>query len=163
MPPVRRPPFVMVCALDVLLGCAGLFPEHQVVTVRVIDARNGRPYKRLQLRIQLLKAIQTSQGFRTDAEARANLIATKLETTNDKGEVTFDLPTPLPGVIEVDSGPMACGTESFDTQAVTKEGVVGESHCKTKWTKMKVNFRAKPGEIVYFATHVGFFEGALTK
>jgi hypothetical protein len=154
----------MVCALGLLLGCPGVFAEPVVITVRVIDARNGYPYKKLHLRIFLFKAMPNPpQGYRTDAEARANLIATKLATTNDSGEVTFELPTPMPGVIDVFSGPMACGTEYFDTQAVLKEGVVGENHCKTKWAKLKVSFRAKPGEIVYFATHVGFFEGALTK
>ena len=58
---------------------------------------------------------------------------------------------------------MGCGSFYFDTQAVLERGAVGENHCRTKWTKLKVNLQAKPGEIVYFATHVGLFEGALTK
>ena len=163
MPPVRNSPFLAGCALVILLGCPGLFAEPVVITVRVVDARNGKPYRKLHLLVEFLRAEWSRQGYQTSAEAKANLISKEVKTTDDMGEVTFNLPTPLPGVISVWSGPMACGTEYFDTQAVMKEGVVGEDDCKTKWTKQKVNFQAKPGEIIYFATHVGFFEGALTK
>lgn len=154
---------VTSCALGLLPSCAGLFAQPAVVTVRVIDARNGKPYKGLSLRIDLLKAMQTPQGFSNKARARTNLIATRLERTDDRGEVKLDLPTPLPGVISVFSGPMACGPGYFDTQVVTKQGAVGENHCKTRWGKSGVNVQAKPGEIIYFATHVGFVEGGLTK
>ena len=75
----------------------------------------------------------------------------------------LDLPTPLPGVIDIDSGRTACGPGSFDAQAVIENGIVGENQCKTKHAKLRGNLQAKPREIVYFATHVGFFEGALTK
>lgn len=163
MPPVRRLPFAASCVLGLLLGCASLLAQPSVVTVRVIDARNGKPYKGLYLKIELLKAMQTSQGFRTEARARANLIAEKIGRTDDKGEVRVDLPTPPPGVINISSGPTACGAGYFQTRVVMKQGAVGENHCKTKWAKAGVHFQAKPGEIIYFATHVGFIEGALTK
>jgi hypothetical protein len=163
MASVRRLPFVAGCALGLLLSCPGLFAEPVVITVRIIDARNGKPYRKLRLRVDLLRAEWSPQGYRTDAEARANLMATKLGTTNDKGEITLDLPAPLPGEISIDTGPTACGPGYFDTRAVIEAGVVGENQCKTKLAKLKVNFRAKRGEIVYFATHVGFFERMLTK
>jgi hypothetical protein len=163
MPPVRHSPFLAGCALGLLLGCPGLFAEPVVVTIRVVDARNGKSYPKLPLLVELLRAEWSLQGYKTDAEARANLMAREVKTTDDKGEITLDLPTPLPGVISVWSGPMGCGSFYFDTQAVIANGMVGENHCKTKWTKLKINFQARPGEIVYFATHVGFFEGALTK
>lgn len=156
--------FVAACALGLLLGCPGLSAEPVVITVRVIDARNGSPYKKLRLRVDLLRAAWSSRAYRIGSNPWAeNLIATKLETTNDKGEVTFDLPVPLPGVISVDTGRTGCGAGYFDTRAVIETGVVGENGCRTKFAKKHVKFQAKPGEIIYFATHVGFFEGALTK
>jgi len=161
---VRPSPFLAGCALVMLVGCPRLPAEPVVITVRVIDARNGNPYKKLALRIDFLRAEWSSRVYRIGSDPwRENLIATELQKTNDKGEVIFNLPTPLPGVIWVFSGPMACGTEYFDAKAVLERGVVGENHCNTRWAKKKVNFQAKPGEIIYFATHVGFFEGALTK
>ncbi|MGH9433862.1 MAG: hypothetical protein ACRD3T_20215 [Terriglobia bacterium] len=151
------------CVLGILLSSPESFGGPIVVTIRVVDARNGKPYRKLHLLVEFLRAEWSPQGYKTDAEARANLIAKEAKTTDDSGEIALDLPTPLPGVISVWSGPTSCGSFYFDTQAVIAKGMVGENQCKTKWTKLKVNFQAKPGEIIYFATHVGFFEGALTK
>ena len=47
---MRLSSFVAACALGLLLGCPRLFAEPVVITVRVIDARNGNPYKKLRLR-----------------------------------------------------------------------------------------------------------------
>ncbi|HEV2418366.1 MAG TPA: hypothetical protein VGX94_11215 [Terriglobia bacterium] len=160
---MRHPLLVTGCVLGILLSCVGLFAEPLVVTVRVIDARNGKPYRKLRLLVEFLRAEWSPHGYKTSAEAKANLISKEVKTTDDKGEVTFSLSTPLPGVISVWSGPMACGAGYFNTHVVMTQGAVGENHCKTKWAKSGIKFQTKPGEIIYFATHVGLFEGALTK
>jgi hypothetical protein len=163
MPPVRNWPSLAGCALAILFGCPGLSAQSGVVTIRVVDARNGKPYRKLHLRVDLLRAPWSSQVYRNGSNPWAvNLIATKLETTNEQGEVAIEMPTPLPGEIMVWSA-MACGGGFFDAQTVMEKGVVGDDRCRTKWTKMNVKFQARPGEIIYFATHVGFLEGALTK
>lgn len=163
MSPVSRFPIVASCALGLLLSCVRLLAQTAPITIRVIDARNGKPYTGLYLRIELLRTMPEPQGFQSEAAARSNVMAARVERTNNKGEVAIDLADPLPGVISIFSGPMACGPGYFDTRPILRRGAVGENRCKTKWTQKKIKFQAKPREIIYFATHVGFFEGALTK
>jgi len=71
---VRLPAFCGVCALPVALSVLGLAQESPMgpeshsaesvmITVRVIDARNGNPYKNLHLRVEFLRARQTVSRF----------------------------------------------------------------------------------------------------
>lgn len=146
---------------------AGLAPycrasEPVVIKVRVIDARDGKPYANLTVPITFQRANPTG-GFRSKAEAQANLQATVRQTTDALGQVSFALPTPTPGVIAIDLPRIGCGPGLFDTEKVIEKGIVGQNRCETKLRKANIKFEAKPGEIVYFAAPIGLLEGALTK
>lgn len=161
MPPMRWGPFLAACALGAGLGTLGRPAEPTVVTVRLIDARNGRPYTLLTktpLTIFLHKKFGPGHGFDTMAEARADDAGTIRRVPDANGQVTFTLPQPMPGIIELFTYPIGCGHAVFDVREVVEKGVVGKNECRTKFAKRNVKFEAKPGEIIYFVAPLSFWE-----
>ncbi len=150
-----RPPYG-VCALAAGLALLGHAAEPLIITVRVIDGRNGKPYARLLLPIHFDRVKKIS--FDSVADARANVVASERKRTDAKGEVRIPVPLPLPEVIGVDLTTLACGPDTFDTRQVIERGVVGENHCNGKAGRMNIKFQAKPGEVIVFAAPMSFWE-----
>ncbi|MGH9434011.1 MAG: hypothetical protein ACRD3T_20980 [Terriglobia bacterium] len=156
---MRLAALLAACALGVGLAAIGHAAEPVTVTVRFIDARNGKPYAYNKDRVQIfLYKSDPSKGFNSYAEARANNVGVVRQFPDANGEVTFALPNPMPGVIEIPAILTGCGPGRFDTKAVVEKGVVGENLCRTKLRKMNVKFEAKPGEIIYFVAPLSFWE-----
>jgi hypothetical protein len=128
-----------------------------MITVRVLDGRNGNPYARFPVCI-FFKRSKGRSGFKSLAEARANDAGSACGKTDGKGEVRFTLPVPLPEELDINPTPFACGSGIFDTRDVLEKGVVGANGCKGKLRKMNVKFQARPGEAIIFAAPIGFWE-----
>jgi len=164
MPLVRLHVRFISCVLAAGLASLGRGAEPPVITVRVIDARNGRPYAKFGVWIILHRVKDPgAAGFDSEAEARAFVVARFLKTTDAKGELSFSLPSPLPEEIYIEDVPFGCGPGLFDTRQVIEQGIVGENNCRTKLRKMNVRFRAGPGQVVVFAAPIGFWEGIFLK
>jgi len=157
--------------------CLGSFqPASPVeVTIRVIDARNGRPYAHLGIYVELIKRkvdplrgepllTENSLGDRravTDLEGRATVDVTPPfqrypEVKHDKYTLEFRARPPYYGLPEqlnfiLGDGRFGCSGGLVDMSEVLSKGVVGINECRTKWAKKNVKFEAKPGEIVLFA------------
>lgn len=150
---------LVTCTLGAGLTAIGPADEPVTVTVRFIDARNGKPYTydKAIVTIFLYRA-DPGKGFRSDAEARANDLGTVRQFPDGNGEVRFALPNPMPGIIEIPAVLTGCGPGKFDAKEVVERGVVGKNECRTKFAKMNVKFEAKPGEILYFVAPLSFWE-----
>jgi hypothetical protein len=150
----------LLAAWAVGVGLAGIghASDPPTVTVRLIDARNGKPYTLWKgpYQISLYKA-DPSRGFNSDTEARANDLGIVRQVPDANGEVRFALPDPMPGVIRFDT-PLGCSYQSFDAKEVVEKGVVGKNECRTKFAKMNVKFEAKPREMIYFVAPLSFWE-----
>lgn len=153
------------------------------VTIRVIDARNGKPYAYLGILLTLLK-LRVDPGKSTPGFETENVLAYRRAVTDFEGKVTIDVTPPFPQEPEVKRGKytvevrprsphyglpeqlallvgdgrLGCGTAFFDMNEVLTKGVVGTNECRTKFAKKKVKFEAKPGEIIYFAAPLSFWE-----
>jgi hypothetical protein len=141
-------------------GQAGGAPvaHRPMVTVRVIDARDGKPYANLPVFVTLykwkLKPGDPRFGSLADVDTHFK------RTTDARGEIRFSLPPPTaPQMAAEPGGPFACGGTLFNTETILKSGVVGENRCKGKLRKSRIRFQAKPGEVVVFARPFSFWDG----
>jgi hypothetical protein len=141
----------LVCVLLLLLGplC-----HAQVVTVRVINAANGHPLPKQQVSVNLFY----EKGVKTPAKYDANLTL----ATDVNGEAHFALPEPAPlhlfVQIRLTSEHWHCGCLALAaTGDVIQKGIVdplpeGESK------KAAASLKAIPGEILFVARPLSFFE-----
>lgn len=127
----------------------------QIVTVRVIDITNGRPLQSQAVSVSLLydKGEQTPPKY----DATLNL------QTNVNGEVQFTLPEPAPmhlsAQIHLTSEHWRCGCAVFGaTQDLLQKGLLGP---QPGAASKKVDVTAKPGEILFLARPLTFFERLL--
>jgi hypothetical protein len=160
MLPMRAGALLAACALGAGLAAISQAVEPATVTVRFIDARNGKPYTLWKgpFQISLYKADPT-KGFNSRAELDANDLGIVRQVPDANGEVRFTLPNPMPGVIRLDSAfRIGCAYFFFNAREVVERGVVGENKCRTKLRKVNVKFTAKPGELVYFVAPLSFWE-----
>jgi hypothetical protein len=160
MSPVRLGALFAALAVVTGLAVIGRAAQPVTVTVRFIDARNGRPYTYdKDVVTNLLFRGDPSKGFKSYAEARANDLGTIRQFPEANGEVRFTLPNSMPpGVIEVPAVLIGCGPILFDAREVVEKGVVGKNLCRTKFAKKNVKFEAKPGEIIYFVAPLTLWE-----
>lgn len=150
----------LIAALSFATGLAvtGHAAEPATVTVRLIDARNGRPYTLWKgpLVVALYKA-EPAKALHSLAEQQANDLGTLRRVPDANGEARYVLPNPMSGVIGFLT-PLGCSYQLFDAKEVIEKGVVGKNGCRTKFAKKNVKFEAKPGEIVYFVAPLSFWE-----
>ena len=149
------------CALGAGIGAVGHAAEPVTVTVRFIDARNGKPYSRWKgpFQVSFYKADPGKVG-NLRGEYDANYLGTARPVLNPNAEISFTLPNPAPGAIVLDSAVMVgCGPAFFEAKEVVEKGVVGKNECRTKFAKENGTFEAKPGEIIYFVAPLSFWEG----
>lgn len=141
----------------VLLMLVGPLCFAQVVTVRVINAADGRPLQKQQVSVSLLY----EKGEKTPAKYEANL---SLET-DANGEAHFTLPEPAPphisAQVRLTSEHWRCGCGVLAaTGDVIQKGIVsplpgGESK------KAAASLKVAPGEILFAARPLSFFERLL--
>ncbi|MGH9432925.1 MAG: hypothetical protein ACRD3T_15425 [Terriglobia bacterium] len=138
-----------------LLGHPG---DHTTITVRFVDARNGKPYTlyRGPWQIHLFRADPTGKSP-TRAYMKANDMGTIRVFSDANGKAAFTLPSPIPAVIWFES-PLGCSHESFDAIEVVEKGIVGKNECRTKFAKEHNKFQATPGEIIYLVAPLSFWE-----
>jgi hypothetical protein len=151
MSPVRLG--ALFAALTAVMGLAavGRPAEPLTVTVRFMDARNGKPYTYNKDPVTIFfYRVDPGRGFNSQAEAKANQVGTVRQFPSADGEVKFTLPSPMPRVIQIPAVLTGCGPGSFDAQEVVEKGVVGRNECGTKSARKHVKFQARPGEIIYF-------------
>ena len=141
----------------ILLALVAPFCLAQVVTVRVINAIDGRPLQKQQISVSLLY----EKGEKTPAKYDANLT---LET-DANGETHFTLPEPVPphisAQVRLTSEHWRCGCGVLAaTGDVLLKGIVGPlpgGESKRAATFLKPT----PGEILFAARPLSFFERLL--
>src|SRR5258708_6058754 len=145
------------CSVCVLLLCLEPFCMAQTVTIRVINANDGRPLQNQPVSVSLLY----DKGETPPAKYDANLT---LQTDKD-GEARFSLPVPPPAhlavQVHVNSARWRCGCGALvATRDLIEKGIVGpvppaESRNST------VPIKAAPGQILLVARPLSFWERLL--
>ncbi|HLZ49200.1 MAG TPA: hypothetical protein VKP61_00480 [Candidatus Acidoferrum sp.] len=137
------------------LGPACLAGE---VTIRVINANDGRPLINQPVSISLLY----EKGETTPAKYDANLSL----KTDANGEVRFVLPNPAPAhmaaQVRLTSEHWHCGCMVLAiTQEVIQKGIVDSAASASESRKSPALVKAVPGEILFVARPLSFWERLL--
>jgi hypothetical protein len=124
----------------------------QSLTIRVINAKDGRPLQRQRVSVTLLYDRGEAQPAKYDA--------TLALETDAEGKAQFSLPEPAPRHlavrVTVDWGHWNCGCGVLTaTQDVIEKGVV-ESAANRKDSAAPTT--APPGEILFVARPLSFFQ-----
>jgi hypothetical protein len=131
--------FIVVCLLSAAVLSASFCQTGHILTVRVLDARNGKPLKHIRMWLGWLKGPQLP-----------------MVETNDAGIAAFHLPDPLPGGRPWISSPFIdfCSGREVAIDQVSDKGTVGENNCG------KAKFSGNPnlGELVIFGRRLNVFQ-----
>jgi hypothetical protein len=141
----------------VLLACLGPPCHAQAVTIHVINGENGQSLQQKKVFVTLLY----DDGRKPPAKYDANLAF----ETDKNGEARFSLPIPLPAhlaaQVHVDSGRWRCGCGALvATEDLLQKGIVGPVP-PTESRKPAIPVKAVPGEILFVARPLSFFERLL--
>jgi len=115
------------------------------ITVRIIDAKSGKPFSGIRV------AISTWNGTFNIHKPPLPPKHVDVSSTNSKGIAIFHLPNPLPDHMGFDIGGLrdfaGCWTlPDVSSEAVIRFGVVAEYN-KAKCGGAAISVSAKPGEI----------------
>jgi hypothetical protein len=137
------------------LGPCGLA---QTVIVRVVNGSNERPLRKQEVSVSLLY----DKGEPTPAKYDAHLTL----QTDEKGEVRFLLPEPVPrdlGVrVAIDWGRWHCAClELAATQDVIQKGIVDSAASATDLKRTPALLKPVPGEMRFVVWPLSFFERLL--
>ena len=122
----------------------------QVITIRIINGKNGRPLSKRHITMTLL-------------DEKTNKISSHLNLETDAhGEARFTLPDPVPtklsAMVHLKSRSWRCRCWAFvATQDVVQQGAVGGQNL----IRAAIPVRAEPGQIVFIAHRVPFLEQLL--
>jgi hypothetical protein len=124
------------------------------VTIRVINASDGRPLQNQEVSVSLL--YEKGQAAPTKYDANLAL------RTDAAGQVTFVVPAPAPAHISaqvrVAPSRWRCGCGVLvATQELIRDGVVGPLPAADTG-KSPAPFKAAPGEILFVARPLSFWE-----
>jgi hypothetical protein len=140
------------CLAWFLLVSSSGFCSAQVITVRIVNEKSGRPLPKLSIAVSLLYKSGESAPAKYDAQLHLK--------TDANGVVQFPLPQPPPSHLWVGAGLpseywfCACATAAFaSTQEVIEKGLM--ERLNTKRSKVS---GARPGEIVFVARPFNLFE-----
>jgi hypothetical protein len=131
--------FTAACLLVAFIPSASFCQTRRILTVRVLDARNGKPLSHVPLGLSWLKGPQLPTV-----------------ETNDAGIAAFHLPDPLPGgrarlsSFFIDM----CSDWEVSIDQVSAKGIVGENNCG----EAKFSGNPNPGELVIFARRLNVFQ-----
>ncbi len=144
----------LCCSLGMLLFLLWFNPFclAQVITVRVIDIRNGHPLEKLQVSISLFYEKGQPKPAKYDK-------IIKLETDME-GKAQINLPEPPPGYL---SFGITMSSEHWHyapittvkTEQLIQQGIVVDVPAERKKSDFPV--KAKPGEIIFPARPHSFF------
>jgi hypothetical protein len=139
----------LLCVLSVGFTCSA-----QTVTIRVVNANDGSPLQHQPVAVSLLY----DKGQVPPAKYDANL---SLQTDAD-GEAHFALPVPAPAHISaqvrVAPSHWRCGCGVLvATEDLIRDGVVGPLPAADAG-KSAAPFKAAPGEILFVARPLSFWE-----
>ncbi len=128
----------------------------QVVTIRVVNAKNGQPLQGRQVSVSLL--YEKDEPVPEKYDANLSLL------TDANGEVHFALSNPAPAHISAqvrvpESWRCACGVLAT-TEELTRSGIVA-SRATAGSGKPATPAKAVPGEIVFSARPLSFWERLL--
>jgi hypothetical protein len=146
----RRCPVILALFLGLGIPIGSPAFGQSKISVRLNDAESGKPLRRIAIALIGLNAHKA--GFLTP-----EVISWRSDFTNtdDKGEVVFTLPDPIPAFLLVDSSPLDlhhCSDREFSTDDVGRGGIVAGYHYDTRnqrWCpKLRAQATSKPGEIV---------------
>jgi hypothetical protein len=145
------------CLVFVLLLLVEPLCFAQAVTVRVVNAADGHPLQKQQVSVSLLY----EKGEKTPAKYEANL---SLET-DANGEARFTLPEPTPphilAQVRLTSEHWRCGCGVLAASGdVIQKGIVGPLPGGEP-KKTTASLKAAPGEILFVARPLSFFERLL--
>jgi hypothetical protein len=125
----------------------------QDVTVRVINAGNGRPLANQDVWVRL-----RSGDHWADDDVRLRL------KTDVKGETHFSLPQPALRGIDVGTAMSpshwGCGLcwDRFALQDILQKGIVAPQAIDYKPTKLEASLKPTPGQILFARRRLSFFE-----
>ena len=125
----------------------------QNITVRVTDSKDGHPLSKRPVSAQFLFENPTRTLPLVQSE------------TNSNGEAQFSLPEPIPDHLNVrvtlDPEPWHCACWLMtDTHKIVRTGIVQPAPSSSG--KAPSNVAPKPGEIVFVARELSFFERLLS-
>ncbi|HTY64134.1 MAG TPA: hypothetical protein VMG30_17930 [Acidobacteriota bacterium] len=149
--------FQDVLTIHLFLLCFTHLGFAQAITVRVVDVTNGHLLTNYQASISPLYTEQNESSTKPSQE---------LGIQSDKnGIIQISLPEPIPQrlfiKLNLKAGHWQCGSVKFaDTQEAIQKGIVGLSP-GPKPSKTHVVVKAMPGEIVFLARPMTFFERLL--
>lgn len=144
----------LVCVLVLLIGPLCLA---QVVTVRVVNTADGHPLQNQHVSVSLLN--ESGEKLPANYEANASL------ETDVNGEAHFTLPQPAPRhlsvLVRLTSEHWRCGCAVLAaTGDVIQKGIVGPLPGGQS-KKAATTLKAMPGEILFVARPLSFFERLL--
>jgi hypothetical protein len=139
-----------------LLLCLGPFCQAQEVKVRVINAANGRPLEKQAVSVSFLYDKKYDKEIPAKYDAILNL------ETDVNGEAHFKFPEPPPvhfsSQVRVDWSRWHCGCGVLgSTDDLVRKGILGPVQ-PTESKKSAAPFVAVPGEILFVARPLSFFE-----
>jgi hypothetical protein len=142
----------------VLLLCLGPICLAQEVTVRLINAANGRPLQKQAVSVSLLYDKRYDKSIPAKYDAVLNL------ETDVNGEAHFRLPVPPPAhfsaQVHVDWSRWRCGCGIMgSTDDLIGKGIVGP--VPTTDSSTSVRLKAAPGQVLFVARPLSFFERLL--
>ncbi len=116
------------------------------ITVRLLDANNGKPLKGVSL------------GFLV-WEGKGRAVELSNAITNADGRIVLRLPSPVPERVGITYSPnevRSCSDEAFPTVQILKTGIVAEYKCDDG--KLKRFPTRTAGELVIFTRRVSLLE-----
>jgi hypothetical protein len=130
----------------------------QFVMVRIVSAKDGQPLKN--------QAVSVSYLYDKTEKAPPNLDAVLHLQTDANGEAAFSLPEPAPAhlwaVVHLTSENWRCGCLALaDTQEVIRNGITLTQTSQKTAASTNIHIQAQPGEIVFTARPLTFFERIL--
>jgi len=128
------------------------------VRVRVINAENGRPLQKQGVSVSFLYDKKYDKEIPPKYDAVLNI------ETDVNGEAHFKLPEPPPvhfsAQVRVDWSHWKCGCGVLgDTDDLVRKGILGPVPTDSK--KSAALFKPAPGEILFVARPLSFFERLL--
>lgn len=143
----------LVCLPLLLLG--GPSCPAQVVTIRVINAADGRPLQNLKITVSLL--------YDPGERAPAKHDAYSTLKTDANGETQLNLPQPPPAhlsvQVQIDQGRWYCGCDVLAaTKDVIQKGFVSSAASAKEVSKSPALVKAVPAEIRIVARPVSFLQ-----
>jgi len=128
-----------ICFFIAAVPSASFCQTEQVLTVRILDARNGKPLKHVRLWLVWFKGPQLPNV-----------------QTNDAGIASFDPPDPLPRGRPSISSPFIgfCSDSEISFDQVLIKGIAGRNDCGAA----KFSGNPNPGELVIFARRLNVFQ-----